>query len=76
MLALIGIFLALGWCVAYDTHPLLHNTAAGGMAVLFVGLIIALPLLVPSFSKAFALSYALMAVSFCAIGYGGLDTSI
>lgn len=63
VLALIGIFLALVGVFAYDTDPLLHNTAAGGMAVLFVGLIIALPLLVPSFSKAFfALSYALMGV--------------
>lgn len=63
VLALIGVFLALVGVFAYDTYPIIHNSAAGGMAVLFVGLIAVLPLLAPSFPKAFfGLSYALMAV--------------
>ncbi len=80
-LACIGVFLALVGVFAYDSYPIIHNSAAGGMAVIFVGLIVILPLLAPSFPKAFfGLSYALMAVIvFCywlwqGIGYFNLTT--
>lgn len=81
ILALIGVFLAFVGLFAYDSSPLIHNAAAGGMAVLFVGLIVALPWLAPSFSRAFfGFSYALMgALLFCymlwqGIGYFNLTT--
>ena len=75
VLALIGVFLAFVGVFVYDAYPLIHNTAAGGMAILFVGLVVALPLLTPSFPKAFfGLSYVLMAtIVFCYWLWQGLD---
>lgn len=60
-LALVGVFLACVGIFPYDTQPLLHNVSAGGMAILFVGLVMLLPLLAPMLSRAFfVLSYGLM----------------
>lgn len=69
MLSLIGVFLAFVGIFAYDTNPLIHNISASGMVVLFVILILALPWLVPTFSRAFfTFSYSLMAaIIFCEV---------
>ena len=79
VLTLIGIFLAFVGLFVYDAWPFMHNTSAGGMAILFIGLILGLPYFVPNFSKAFFLfSYSLMAalvvcyVLFDIIGYFNL----
>lgn len=76
VLALIGLFLAFVGLFAYNEYPELHNTSAGGMAILFIGLVLGLPWLVPSFSRAFfGFSYGLMATLvvcywlFVGIGY-------
>ncbi len=53
VLAGIGIFLALVGLFVYDAYPAIHNTAAGGMAILFLGLIVGLPWITPRFSRAF-----------------------
>lgn len=61
-LILIGVFLACVGLFIYDVYPTIHNSSAGGMAFVFGGLVLGLPWLVPSFSKAFfVLSYSLMA---------------
>lgn len=61
VLALIGVFLALVGVFVYDAWPFIHNTSAGGMAILFAGLVLGLPYLAPNFSKAFFFfSYGLM----------------
>lgn len=61
-IALIGVLLAFVGLFAYDTSPLIHNIAAGGMAIVFVVLVLTLPLFVPTLSRSFyVLSYALMA---------------
>lgn len=49
----IGLALALVGIFEYDTFPLIHNSAAGGMAVCFIGIIAALRWLAPDFPKAF-----------------------
>ncbi len=60
-LVLIGIFLAFVGLFVYDAYPFLHNSSAGGMAVLFVGLVLGLPWVAPAFSRAFFIfSYLLM----------------
>lgn len=61
-LVLIGVFLAFVGLFVYDAYPFLHNSSAGGMAVLFVGLVLGLPWIAPAFSRAFfVFSYLLMA---------------
>ena len=49
----IGIMLALVGAFVYNAFPTIHNSAAGGMAVLFLSTILALPWLAPNFPKAF-----------------------
>lgn len=61
VLALIGMFLAFVGLFAYNEYPEIHNTSAGGMAIMFIGLVLGLPWLVPSFTRAFFMfSYGLM----------------
>lgn len=73
LLMLIGIFLALVGLFRWNVHPLVHNTAASGMVLLFLTLIVGLPYFVPMFSKAFfVFSYSLMgALLFCVYLYWG-----
>lgn len=60
-LVLIGLFLAFVGLFVYDAYPFLHNSSAGGMAVLFIGLVLGLPWIAPAFSRAFFIfSYLLM----------------
>lgn len=57
----IGIALAGVGLFVYDEFPRIHNTAAGGMALLFLAIVILLPLLTPGFTKAFFIaSYSLL----------------
>lgn len=61
LLSGIGVAFALVGAFVYDTFPLIHNTAAGGMAVLFLLIIVPLPWLMPQFHKAYYLaSYLLL----------------
>jgi hypothetical protein len=63
VLAGIGIGLAGVGLFVWDVHVLMHDLAAASMAVLFVGLLAALPFIAPSFSRAFYMfSYLLLAV--------------
>lgn len=58
----IGIMLALVGAFVYNAFPAIHNSAAGGMAVLFLFTVLALPWLAPDFPKAFFVaSYGLFA---------------
>lgn len=60
-LALIGLFLAGVGAFEYNVFPTIHLITAAGMAVVFIALLIFLPRLVPSFSKAFfTLSFTLL----------------
>lgn len=62
LLSGIGIAFALVGAFVYDAFPLIHNTAAGGMAVLFLLIIVPLPWLMPQFHRAYYLaSYLLLA---------------
>ena len=62
LLSGIGIAFALVGAFVYDTFPLIHNAAAGGMAVLFLFIIVPLPWLMPQFHRAYYLaSYLLLA---------------
>ena len=62
LLSGIGIAFALVGAFVYDAFPLIHNTAAGGMAVLFLLIIVPLPWLMPKFHRAYYLaSYLLLA---------------
>jgi hypothetical protein len=62
-LAAIGVLLACVGIFEYDVYPALHGLAAGGMAIVFMGLVVGLPLLAPGFTRAFfAFSYAMMGV--------------
>jgi len=62
LLSGIGIALACVGAFVYDVYPLIHNAAAGGMAVLFLCIIIGLPWLMPRFTKAYYIaSYLLLA---------------
>lgn len=54
-LAFIGVALAGVGLFEWNVYPLVHNVSAGIMVVLFIGLMIALPKLVPAFSRAFFL---------------------
>ena len=61
----IGVALALVGLFVYDAYPLIHNTAAFGMAVLFGVMIAMLPWLVPGFLPAFFVaSYGLVGALF------------
>jgi hypothetical membrane protein len=61
LLSGIGIAFALVGAFVYDAFPLIHNTAAGGMAVLFLLIIVPLPWLMPRFHRAYYLaSYLLL----------------
>lgn len=77
-LVLIGIFLACVGVFPVDRFFLVHNTVATGMAVVYAGLIIGLPRLLPSMPKTFfALGYIYVAVIavlgvFFATGYYNL----
>lgn len=58
----IGIALALVGVFVYDKYPVIHELAAGGMAVFFMAIILALPWLMSDFPKAFFVaSYGLLA---------------
>lgn len=58
----IGIALAFVGLFVYDEFPTIHNTAAGGMALLFLVIVSLLPLITPGFTKAFFIaSYSLLA---------------
>lgn len=58
----IGFALAFVGLFVYDAFPTIHNTSAGGMAFLFLGIVLLLPLLTPGFTKAFFIaSYSLLA---------------
>ena len=60
-MVLLGLFLACVGLFVYDVHPTIHDSAAGGMAVMFVALSAGLPWIAPAFSRAFfTLSYAMM----------------
>ncbi len=77
-LVLIGIFLACVGVFPVDRFFLVHNTVATGMAVVYGGLIIALPWLMPSLPRTFfALGYIYVVVIvvlavFFATGYYNL----
>jgi hypothetical protein len=59
----IGIMLAFVGLFVYDQFPLLHNTSAGGMAIMFLAIVLLLPVLTPGFANAFFIaSYSLLAV--------------
>lgn len=61
-LAGIGIMLALVGAFVYNAYPTIHEAAAGGMAVLFLLTVMALPWLTPNFPMAFfVISYGLFA---------------
>lgn len=58
----IGIALALVGVFVYDKFPVIHELAAGGMAVFFMAIILALPWLMSDFPRAFFVaSYGLLA---------------
>jgi hypothetical protein len=60
-MVLLGLFLACVGAFVYNVHPTIHNSVAGGMALMFVALAAGLPWIAPAFSRAFfALSYAMM----------------
>lgn len=57
----IGLGLAGVGAFVYNEFPAIHNTSAGGMAFLFLGIVILLPLLTPGFTRAFFIaSYSLL----------------
>lgn len=61
LLTSIGIALAFVGLFVYNEFPTIHNIAAGGMAFLFLGIVILLPFLTPGFSAAFFVaSYSLL----------------
>ena len=63
ILMLMGIGLAGVGLFPYDTHPTLHNVSASGMFFLFIGLVVGLRALVPTFSNAcFVFSYSMIGV--------------
>ena len=63
LLMLIGAGLVGVGLFPYDTHTMLHNISASGMFFLFVGMIIGLRPLVPSFSNAFFIfSYVIIGI--------------
>lgn len=60
---LIGIGLGLAGVGAfvYNEFPTIHNSSAGGMAVLFLAIVVLLPILTPGFTRAFFVaSYSLL----------------
>jgi hypothetical membrane protein len=78
LMALIGILLAGVGLFPWDTHLTMHNIAAYGMALVFYGLIAALPKLAPGFPKTFyTFSYvlltALLGLTWLYIGTGYLN---
>lgn len=79
LLAGIGVAFALVGAFVYDAYPLIHNTAAGGMAVLFLFIVLALPWLMPQFHKAYFLASYLLLIAlivsvwlFASVGYFNL----
>lgn len=75
----IGIALAFVGLFVYNEYPAIHNAAAGGMAVMFLGIVLAQPWLMPGFTKAFFVaSYSLFAALvvsiwlFLSVGYFNL----
>lgn len=73
-LVLVGIFLACVGLFRYDTSPFLHNSAATGLVVVFLGLLGSMPWLVPSFSRVFyVFTYGFVgALLVCAYLYTGV----
>lgn len=58
----IGIALAFVGLFVYNEYPTIHNLAAGGMAILFLVIVLLLPIITLGFTKAFFIaSYALLA---------------
>ncbi len=81
MLAIIGAMLALVGVFVYNTDPVIHNTAAGGMAIVFLALTGFLPLLARNLSRSFyLLNYGFLGILFGSIwlfmgvGYFNLTT--
>lgn len=57
----IGIALAFVGLFVYDEFPTIHNVSAGGMAIMFLIIVVLLPFITPGFTKAFfAASYSLL----------------
>ena len=81
ILIMIGFSLSMVGLFVYNVYPTIHNTSAGLMAVLFVGLIAGLRFVAPTISRSFYLiSYAMLAilivciVLFYGVGYFNLTT--
>jgi hypothetical protein len=63
LLMLMGLGLAGVGLFPFDTHTTMHNISASGMFFLFIGLVLGLRSLVPTFSKAFFIfSYVMVGV--------------
>jgi hypothetical membrane protein len=57
----IGIALAFVGLFVYDEFPTIHNVSAGGMAIMFLIIVVLLPFITPGFTRAFfAASYSLL----------------
>ena len=64
----IGIALAFVGLFVYDEFPTIHNVSAGGMAILFLGIVALLPFITPGFTLAFfAASYSLRLALFVSV---------
>ena len=68
-LAGIGIALACVGIFVVDAQPLLHVISATGMTVIFGGMIIAVPWIVPNFPKAFYIASYLLLVALVAAAW-------
>lgn len=68
LLAGVGLGLAGVGLFVYNEFPTIHNTSAGGMAFLFIGVVALLPVLTPGFTKAFFVaSYLLLTALFVSV---------
>lgn len=68
LLVCIGIALAFVGLFVYDEFPTIHNIAAGGMAILFLIIVILLPFITPGFTRAFFIaSYSLLLALFVGV---------
>jgi len=64
----IGIALAFVGLFVYNEFPAMHNTSAGGMAILFLAIVILLPFITPGFTAAFFIaSYSLLVALFVSV---------
>jgi hypothetical membrane protein len=64
----IGIALAFVGLFVYDEFPTIHNVSAGGMAILFLAIVVLLPFITPGFTLAFfAASYSLLLALFVSV---------